>query len=277
MYRLMRKAWILAALACWSGLAFAQAVPFTVGVTGNVATIRIGTGTVPMADVILTFDDAVGLTPAALGISANLVDINATSIRDRLPSPTQVKLSSSLPLMVTIEPPTTGGLVQRRVTHVEVHTHQLAYTQGSTYRLFKSPLNGAFRDITGEVAPGSVRTRGTTPGWSQFIIVADLRPTGSVITSKYAYLRTQMALLSATEKAPLDVLLDASEDALAAGDFATASAKLEAYRARVSARAGTAIPDVWRATRDVTNVAGELLAGADTLAFSIGYLRDFGH
>jgi hypothetical protein len=277
MYRLMRKAWILAVLACWSGLAFAQAVPFTVGVTGNVATIRIGSGPVPMADVILTFDDAVGLTPAALGISANLVDINATALRNRFPSPTQVKPSSSLPLMVTIEPPVGGGLVQRRVTHIEVHTHSLAYTSGSTYRLFKSPLNGAFRDITGEVAPGSVRTRGTTPGWSQFMIVADLRPTGNVISGKYAYLRTQMALLTPTEKAPLDTLLDASETALAAGDFATASAKLEAYRARVSARAGTAIPDVWRATRDVTNVAGELLAGADTLAFSIDYLRDFGH
>lgn len=277
MNRLMRKAWLLAALACWSGLAFAQAVPFTVGVTDNVATIRIGSGPVPIADVILTFDNAVGLTPAALGINANLVDINAAALLNRLPNPMLVKPSSNLPLMVTIEPPSTGGLVQRRVTHVEVHTHSLAYTEGSTWRLFKAPLDGTFRDITGEVAPGSVRTRGTTPGWSQFIIVADLRPTSDVIIEKYAYLRSKMTLLTAAEKAPLDVLLDASEDALAGGDFATASAKLEAYRARVSSRAGTAIPDVWRATRDVDNVAGELLAGADTLAFSIGYLRDFGH
>ena len=276
MNRLMRNAWLLAAMACSS--AYAQAaVPLTVGVSGNVATIRVGSGPVPMADVILTFDNAVGLTPAALGVSASIIDINSTAVRNRLPSATQVKLSSSLPLMVTIEPPSAGGLVQRRVTHVEVHTHSLAYTQGSTFRLFKAQLGGTFRDITGEVAPGSVRTRGTTPGWSQFIIVADLRPTGDVIIGKYAYLRTQMALLAPVEKAPLDVLLDASEDALAAGDFATASAKLEGFRARVSARAGIAIPEVWRATRDVTNVAGELLAGADTLSFSIGYLRDFGH
>ena len=277
MNRLLRKAWLVAALACWCGLAFAQALPVSVGVSGNVATVRIGAGPTPLADVILTFDQATGLTPAALGVSANLVDINAASLTSRLPNPGQVKLSSSLPMMVTIEPPATGGLVQRRVTHVEVHTHALAYTSGSTFRLFKAQLGGSFRDITGEVAPGSVRTRGTTPGWSQFIVVADLRPTGNVISEKYAYLRTKMALLSAAERAPLAVLLDASEDALAAGDFATASAKLEAFRARVSARAGSAIPDVWRATRDVTNVAGELLAGADTLGFSIGYLRDFGH
>jgi hypothetical protein len=88
--------------------------------------------------------------------------------------------------MVTIEPPSTGGLVQRRVTHVEVHTHLLAYTAGSTFRLFKAQIGQPFRDITGEVAPGSVRTRGTTPGWSQFLIVADLRPSSVVINEKYA-------------------------------------------------------------------------------------------
>jgi hypothetical protein len=122
-----------------------------------------------------------------------------------------------------------------------------------------------------------VRTRGTTPGWSQFIVVADLRPSANVILAKYSYLRTQAAVLPDLEKAPLLALLDESEAALGAGDFATASAKLEEFRARVSQRAGTFIPDVWKATRDVTNTAGELLAGADTLAFSIGYLRDFGH
>jgi hypothetical protein len=277
MNRLSRKAWLLSALLLWSGLATAQSLPISVGISGNVATIRVGNASSPMADVILTFDDAVGLTPAALGVSAQLVDINSAAMTSRLPNPSLVKLSSGLPVMVTIEPPRTGGLIQRRVTHVEVHTHALAYTPGSTFRLFKAQLGGTFRDITGEVAPGSVRTRGTTPGWSQFIVVADLRPSANVIVAKYSYLRTQAAVLPDVEKAPLLALLDASEAALGNGDFATASAKLEEFRARVSQRAGTTIPDVWKATRDVTNTAGELLAGADTLAFSIGYLRDFGH
>ena len=50
----------------------------------------------------------------------------------------------------------------------------------------------------------------------------------------------------------------------------------EAMRQRVSARAGLAIPQEWRALRDRDNIAGELLAGLDTLVFSIGYLRDHG-
>ena len=32
----------------------------------------------------------------------------------------------------------------------------------------------------------------------------------------------------------------------------------------------------WRATRDVENLAGELIAGAATLKFSVAYLRDYG-
>jgi hypothetical protein len=275
MKRLMHMAWLLAALACWSGWACAQALPVAVTIADNVATIRIGSATAPMADVILTFDSATGLTPASLGASARQIDVTQAVLLSRLPS-TQVKLQSAFPVMVTIEPPSAGGLVQRRVTHVEVHTHLLAYSAGSTFRLFKAQIGQPFRDITGEVSPGSVRTRGTTPGWSQFVIVADLRPTGTVISDKFAYLRTKLNLLSATERAPLASYLDACEDALADGNYALAIVKLEAFRTRVSNRAGTYIPDVWKATRDVNNVAGELLAGADTLKFSIGYLRDYG-
>jgi len=280
MKRHVRLAWLLASLALlagWCGAAFAQALPVTVNVAGNVATVRIGTLSSPLADVVLSFDQATGLSAASLGVSAELVDISNPTLLARLPNASLNKLSSAFPVMLTVEPPTAGGLVQRRVTHIEIHTHALAYTSGSPLRLFKAPLAGSFRDITGEIAPGSVRTRGTTPGWSQFLVLADLRPSSDVIVEKYAYLRTQLTYLSATERAPLATLLDASEDALGAGDFATAIAKLDAFRARVSQRAGTYIPDTWRATRDVRNVAGELLSGADTLGFSIGYLRDFGH
>jgi hypothetical protein len=277
MNRMSHKAWLLATLALCSGAAQAQPLPVSIGITGNVATVRVGPASAPLADVILSFDDAVGLTPSALGVSAQLIDINSVAMISRLPNPSLVKLTSGLPVMVTIEPPRTGGLLQHRVTHVELHTHALAYTAGSTFRLFKAQLGGTFRDITGEVAPGSVRTRGTTPGWSQFLVVADLRPSANVIVAKYSYLRTQASPLPDLEEAPLVALLDASEDALGAGDFATASARLEEFRARVSQRAGVTIPDVWKASRGVTNTAGELLAGADTLAFSIGYLRDFGH
>jgi hypothetical protein len=269
---------LLATLALWmasTALCAAQALPVSVSVAGNVASVRIGAASAPVADLTITFDDVAGLSAAALGISAETVNLSDPQLLARLPS-SLTAIPSAFPVMVTVEPPATGGLVQRRVTHVELHTHALAYVAGTPLRLFKAPLGGRFRDITEDVLPGSVRTRGTTPGWSQFVVLADLRPSKDVVADKFAYLRGLLDALPATEAEPLRAYLASTEQAVAAGEFGDAIAALDSFSARVSARAGTTIPDVWRATRDARNNAGELLSGANTLRFSIGYLRDYG-
>jgi hypothetical protein len=258
--------------------AFAQAgsLPVQVSVGTDSATVRIGSISAPLADLSLRFDDATGITAANLGIKAETISVNNPSLLARLPS-SLTSIPGALPLLVTIEPPVTGSLVQHRVTHVELHTHALPYEAGSSLRLFKAPLNGPFRDITESVQPGSVRTRGTTPGWSQFIVILDLRPTSSVITEKFGYLQNQLSLLPPTEAAPLQTYLNTAQNAVALGNYDDAVVAMDSFSARVSQRAGTFIPDTWRSARDVTNNAGELLCGANTLVFSIGYLRDFGH
>jgi hypothetical protein len=254
----------------------AASLPVQVSVGEDSATVRIGTVASPIADLSIRFDDASGITAANLGITAQTISLNNPAMLARLPS-NLTSIPGALPLLVTIEPPATGSLVQHRVTHVELHTHALPYIAGSPLRLFKAPLNGPFRDITESVQPGSVRTRGTTPGWSQFIIIADLRPTSSVIEEKFVYLQNQLNLLSATEAAPLQAYLNTAHTAVANGNYHDAVVAMDSFSARVSQRAGTYIPDTWRSARDVTNNAGELLCGANTLVFSIGYLRDFGH
>ena len=266
----------MALLIAAPSISLAQSLPVSVTVSGNTANVRIGAAGATVADVTLSFDDASGLTPAALGISAEMVDISNPTLLARLPGGALTALQSSFPLMITVEPPTLGGLSQRRVVHVEVHTHALPYTAGSPLRLFKAQLGGQFRDITDGVLPGSVRTRGSTPGWSQFIVVADLRASGSVIAEKFTYLRNHLDALPAAEADPLRAYLNVAETAVANSRFADAMAALDSFTARVSARSGSAIPDLWRATRDTRNSAGELLSGASTLGFSIGYLRDFG-
>lgn len=255
--------------------AAAQPVPASVSVSGNTATVRIGPAAAPIADLRLDFDDATGLSAASLGVSAEIVDVSAPALLSRLPG-SGALVPGELPLMVTIEPPSIGGLSFRRVVHAELHTHALVYTAGSRYRLLKAPLGGAFRDITGAVSPGSVRTRGTTGGFSQFLVVLDLRPTSQVVAEKLARLRTEAGKLPVTEATPLLAQLDAVEAGLVDGRYADAIGAAEAIRQRVSARAGLAIPQEWRALRDRDNIAGELLAGVDTLVFSIGYLRDHG-
>ena len=263
------------ALLLAAPVAQAQSLPVAVTASGDGATVIVGNPAAPLLDVTLDFDDAQGLSPASLGASADLLAVNSTTLLGRLPG-SLVTVPAELPAMVSIEPPALGGLAFDRRVHVELHTHALPYTAGSRFRLFKAPLGGAFRDVTAAVEPGSVRTRGTTGGFSQFVVVLDLRPTDAVVDEKLDFLRGQAGLLAATESAPLDALIDQVDQAVADGRFADAMAGVDALRARVSARAGLHIPQQWRATRDSANVAGELLAGLDTLAFSIGYLRDYG-
>lgn len=264
-----------AVLATLPVVASAQALPLDVDVSGETATVRVGNAAAPVLDLQLDFDDASGLTPAALGLGAQSVSATAASLLARLPS-TQVSIPTALPVLLTVQPPAAGGLSFDRRVHVEIHTHQLSYTAGSRYRLFKSPLGGAFRDVTGSVEPGSVRTRGTTGGFSQFMILLDQRPTDAVVDEKIAWLRARIDLLPATEAAWLDGRLDTVETAVAASNWQLAMTAIDQSKVRVTARAGTQLPDTWSADGSTVNHAGELLAGLDTLAFSIGFLRDFG-
>ena len=272
---LMLSLFVLSVLAT-APAARAQSLPVAVSVAGDTATVTIGNPAAPVADLTLSFDDETGLTPAALGVSAQWVNLGDPSLLTRFPAGSLTAIPSALPLLVTIEPPQLSGLVQRRLVHVELHTHALPYTAGTPLRLFKAQLGGSFRDITESVRPGSVRTRGTTPGWSQFVVVADLRPTRAVVDEKFTALRSSVDALPTTEAAPLRAYLDNCERAIDDGRFDDASLALDSFVARVSQRAGTSIPDTWKATRDVRNHAGELLSGASTLGFSIGVLRDLG-
>ena len=267
---------LAAALVLGSAAAVAQDLPVTVDVAGNVATARIGNTLNPLAELTLTFDDAIGLSPASLGIGARLVDITDPALLARLPDPQLLQPSSALPLLVTIEPPASGGLRFHRTGRFELHTHALAYALGSNYRVLKAPVGGAFRDTTEEIAPGSVRARSRYGGFSQFLVVADLRPTSSVIAAKIAALRSRVATLPAGEQPPFSAQLDAIETSLADHDYANAIAVTDQVSERALARAGNGLLDEWRATRDADNQAGELLAGAATLKFSIAYLRDYG-
>ncbi|MFZ5656823.1 MAG: DUF6689 family protein [Pseudomonadota bacterium] len=269
--------WFAAAMLLLAApLAAAQStLPVRVSVEGNTAYIDVGALGAEVADVTLTFQDADGLTPQALGVSAQLVSLSDPALLARLPGPL-TQLQGAFPLLLTIEPPP-GTLSFKGLVQVEVHTHALAYTYGSSFRLFKAPLGGSFRDITTQVAQGSVRARGTTGGFSQFLVLADLRRSGDVAAEKLDRLQARIALLPAAEAAPLEADRAAAELALGEGRYDDALAHLDALAARVAARAGVAIPQVWTAGGGSQNHAGELLAGVGTARFSIAYLRNFGH
>lgn len=275
-YSIASKVVMAIALLAGSASAAAQSLPVAVDIAGNIATVQVGNPASPIAELTLSFDDASGLSASSLGVSASLVDISNPTLLARLPDPRLTRPESSFPLLITIEPPATGGLSFRRSVHVEVHTHALTYALGSPYRLLKAPLGGSFRDITEDIAPGSVRARGTTGGFSQFLVLTDLRKTDDVIVAKLAWLRTRVEELPASEQPAFNAQLDAVEAGVASGNFASAIGAIDAFRERAVVRAGHGLLDQWRATRDADNQAGELIAGAETLKFSVSYLRDYG-
>lgn len=262
-------------MLAWSPKADAQTLPVQVGVSGDVATVAVGSPLNPLADVTLEFDQPVGLSASSLGVSAKLVNLQDLALLNRLPNAPLNQIASAFPLLLTVEPPATGGLAFRTV-RVDVHTHALLYTPGSSYRLFKAPVGGAFVDITDEIAEGSVRARGTTGGFSQFLVLLDIRETSDVVAGKVAALRARVATLPVAERQPFAAHLDAVESSLASGDHDGAIAAVDQVSARAASRAGTHLADQWRATRDADNQAGDLIAGAASLRFSIAYLRDFG-
>ncbi|MXV32048.1 hypothetical protein DYQ91_03960 [Xanthomonas sp. LMG 8989] len=274
MHMMFARVCLLFCTVAASGGLAAQALPVQVDVSGNVATAAIGAGPHPLAEVTLEFDSASDLNPGSLGLSAELLTpAQVTALLPRLPGTRAGQVPSQLPLLITVTPPPSGGLTFRRVVHVELHTHALAYTADSTLRLFKSPVGGEFRDITDEIAPGSVRARGTTGGFSQFIVIHDLRPTATVVAAKLSRLQALVAQLPASEATPLATMLNSVQSALANADYSAATMALDGFREQVSARAGQGIAQTWNAGMSEGNPAGELLAGAATLRFSIDYQR----
>ena len=255
-------------------IAVPAAAPAQVAIEINgdaaLATVELAGGIA--VDVTIGFEEALGLSASSLGLDAQLVSLSDPALLTRLPS--GASLSSAFPLMLTIEPPLSGPLSFRGVVSIELHTHQLEYTAGTPLRLFAAPLDGPFRDITSTMGMGSYRVRGTKGGFSQFLILADLRDADPVIDGKFSRLQDLLDASAASIPAIVhDELQDTFDAAWSAwsvlGDAGTARTEVESFAQLVREHGGTAIPDVWRSSRDLVNVAGELRAAADTLRFGL--------
>lgn len=241
---------------------------FDVAVEGDVATVEVALGATT-ATLTVRFENVVGLNADNLGLSATLVD--PLSLAGRLPS--GVSLPAGFPLVVKISPPASGGLSFSGVASVELYTHDLQYTVGSPLRLFSAPDGGSFTDVTTLVSSGSIRTGGSKPDFSELIIAADLRPLSTVIQSKYTKLASLLSQHSGSMPGALHTelssLYSASHSAYAGGNLVAAIEYLEAFADRALAASGNGLPDVWRSSRDIVNVAGALRSAAATLRYSL--------
>jgi uncharacterized protein DUF6689 len=265
-----RRLAVFATALFWAGSSLAADGIYSVEIEGNVATADISIGSAS-ATLTIRFENVVGLSADNLGLSAKLVDPLSPGFVGRLSS--GVSLPGAFPLVVKISPPASGGLSFSGVVSVELYTHDLQYTIGSPLRLFSSPDGGSFTDVTTVVSSGSIRTGSSKPDFSEFIIAADVRPLATVIQSKYskiaALLNQHAATMGSQLFGELSGLYNASQNAYAGGNLVAAIEYLEAFEERVAAASGNGLPDVWRSSRDVTNVAGSLRSTAATLRYSL--------
>ena len=221
------------------------------------------------ADLTVTFEQVEGLSVESLGLGASLVSLTP-DLLERLGG---ALVPSAFPLLITIAPPAGGGLSFQGVVDINVHTHLLPFTPDTPLRLFGASPGGPFHDITVSMGMGSYRARGRKGSFSEFLILVDLRRVNTVIAQKLDRIDTLLADNEA-QIAPavfteLTALAAQIRSKHSAGRTQEAIAKTEEFVALVTSHSGADIPDVWRATRDVVNVAGRLRAAGDTLRFSL--------
>jgi hypothetical protein len=229
------------------------------------------------ADLTIGFEQVVGLTPENVGLAAGLVSPTDPALLARL---TQASIPVGFPVLLRIEPPAEGGLSFSGVVSISLHTHNLLFVPNTPLRLFAAPLGGRFEDITESMGMGSYRARGRKGDFSEFLIVADLRPLGTAIQAKLnrldQLLDENAASLDGAVLAELTALAADIRAAWAAGRTRDAITKTEAFLDAVKRNSGAAIPNVWRSSRDLVNVAGRLRAAGETLRFSLSLKSNLG-
>jgi hypothetical protein len=245
-------------------------IPLTVSGNGATATIALPGGL--GADLGLTFESVVGLNPAALEVSVHVVLPLLDPVVPRLLA-AGGKVPVALPLVIKIEPSETSALSFQGVAGIDLHTHLLSLNPLVPLSLFSATNGGPFRDITRSEGIGSYRVGGSTGGFSEFVIVLDLRKIDPVIRGKFdaitALLDTHAGSIDPTVLASLETRLAAARAHYNAGALVAAIGEVGAFVADVQAASGAAIPDVWRANDPLVNVAGQLRSGAETLKFSL--------
>lgn len=222
------------------------------------------------ADLTISFEQVVGLSADNLGLSAEVVDLLAPDLLARLGG---ARIPAGFPVLLRVEPPADGGLSFSGVAAISLHTHNLAFVPDTPLRIFAAHDGGPFEDITESMGMGSYRARGRKGDFSEFLILADLRPVNAAVAEKLdridRILDENGERIAPPALARLDALLSQIRGAHAAGDTRTAIAATEEFLAVVKGNSGAAIPDVWRSARDLVNVAGLLRAAGETLRFSL--------
>lgn len=220
----------------------------------------------------MELDNAVGLHPNNIDITAELVLPTDPRIVDRLPD-AAVSGVAGFPVLVTIEPKADRGFAFEGVAQVEFYTRALHFDPAVPWRLFTSHQGEAFEDITTLTTTGSYRARGSTGRLSDFVILLDERDDAVITAEKVSLLQdtlyTHQQDLPAALGSQLSTLVGSLQSAVLVGNTETALALTDQLISLIEGTSGNLMPDVWRAGNGIYNVKGELLSRLHTLRYSL--------
>jgi hypothetical protein len=223
------------------------------------------------ADVSIRFENVVGLVPGALALSAEIV--NPFELLGRLPG-LGTTLTSGFPVLLKVVPSPGSALSFSGVYTISIHTHNIHLDSRLPLSFFTAHTSSDdFEDITTFVGMGSYRAGGSGGGFSEFIVLLDLRAIDPVIVGKFARVQATLAehagVIAPAALADLQARLAQARTYYDTGLTVSAIAAMATFSEKVVEYSGTSIPDVWRANDDLENVAGYLRSEADTLRFSL--------
>lgn len=232
-----------------------------------------------LGSLTVAFEHVTSLNLLNLGVSVSLVSPTDPALLARLPP--GVTIPTLFPILVHINPTAAGGLSFRGLASVQIYSLSLLGTPASSRRLYAAPDDGGtFVDVTNDSLSTSLlddgtsyRASGSRGGFSEFLVVNDTTAASAAVGAKLDLLDGLLADYGAEVAAPVRATLLAQLAAVRAdiglGNTATAITDLNTFLSTVVSHSGAEIPDVWRAARDLDDVAGLLRAEGTTLLFSL--------
>jgi hypothetical protein len=256
-----------------SSSSIAQTVsPSSVSINGNVLKAKLQVTSLIEVDLVVEFEKSIGLSANNIDISASLVDVNSSSVTNRI-NVDDIKVIPSFPVVISITPKVNSGFGFEGLASVEIYTKSIDYNVAMPARLFRSHDNGNFEDITSMVSAGSIRARGNTGSFSDFMILLDERSNVDMIEDTFSQLNQLFNQHSDKVLQILGMSIQTSiislQQALLMSDFATALELTESLISLTESATGDQMRNVWRSSNDLINMQGELLTRLKTLRFSL--------
>ncbi|MGK0305391.1 MAG: hypothetical protein ACI8UG_001139 [Gammaproteobacteria bacterium] len=260
-------------LTLLSSSSIAQTVsPTSLSINGNILQAKLQVTSLIELDLVVEFERSIGLSANNIEISASLIDVNSSSVTNRF-NVDDIKAIPSFPVLISISPKANSGFGFEGLASVEIYTRSIDYNAAMPARLFRSHDNGNFEDITSMVSAGSIRARGNTGSFSDFMILLDERSNIDMIDDTFSQLSQlfnqhgdKVSLILATS---IQASINNLQHALLMADFATALEVTESLIFITENATGDQMSNVWRSSGDVTNMQGELLTRLKTLRYSL--------